>query len=456
MAESLSELLAQYGYVLLAVLLFVEAVGLPIPGETALVTAAALAGQGTLTIEGVFLAACVGTIGGCATGYWLGVRKGKGIVDRFGKTLHLNAARLERAHAFFDKHGKRALIAGRFVPLLRSFLGVFAGISGMQRREFAIYNTVGGVVWAGTFCFLGFLFGRNLPRVVHQLGRLSLVIALAVGVVILLQWGWRWYSVNRVRVTEAIDRTWDRLLGTQRMERLRGNHPTAWLMVSSRLASVEYLIVHLLVGAAVSAAVLGFFGVITEDVIEGAPLTLVDQALANRLFSTASPELLALLRWVAGAGSPLAMAIIALLLCALFITQKRWIGLVAWMIAYAGSIGLDVTLRHIVRRSEQPFAAASAIDDLGSLPTGHTIGAIVGYGMLAYALRRYSTHIVYRGVLVALAVTIVVTIVAGRLVLGLGFLSTEAAAVACGVLWLATAISGAELAEYQRRRNVQQ
>src|SRR6185436_155609 len=109
------------------------------------------------------IAACIGSMSGCAAGYWLGARGGKRVLERFGRTLRLDPARIERANALFLRQGRRALIVGRFVPLLRSYLGIFAGISGMPRREFALYNAIGSAFWAACFCLLGFAFGRSLP-----------------------------------------------------------------------------------------------------------------------------------------------------------------------------------------------------------------------------------------------------------------------------------------------------
>src|SRR3989442_752775 len=100
MAESFGELVARYGELLVALLLFVEAIGIPVPGETALVTAAALAGRGTMSIVGVVVAACVGTISGGATGYWIGLRGGSAIIARYGKALRISQSRLDNAHAF--------------------------------------------------------------------------------------------------------------------------------------------------------------------------------------------------------------------------------------------------------------------------------------------------------------------------------------------------------------------
>src|ERR1043166_4044770 len=159
MSSTLNELLAGYGYLAIALLLFVESIGIPIPGETALITAAALAGAGKMSVFGVFVAASVGTIAGGMTGYWMGARGGAAIINRFGRALRLDESRLSRARAFFDQHGPSALIVGRFIAVVRSFLGIFAGVALMPRRRFALYNALGGLVWSLAFTTVGFVAG---------------------------------------------------------------------------------------------------------------------------------------------------------------------------------------------------------------------------------------------------------------------------------------------------------
>src|SRR5437764_346990 len=140
MSDVLTDLVARYGYLAVAIFLFLEGVGLPVPGESALVTAAAFAGRGTVSIVGVVLAAAAGTIGGTAAGFWIGVRGGPPIIQHYGQRLRMNPERMARFHTFFQRHGAQTLLIGRFVAFLRSFVGIFAGVSGMPTRQFMIYN----------------------------------------------------------------------------------------------------------------------------------------------------------------------------------------------------------------------------------------------------------------------------------------------------------------------------
>ncbi|HTR79010.1 MAG TPA: DedA family protein, partial [Gemmatimonadaceae bacterium] len=288
MLATLPSLLAQYGYVLIAIMLFLEGVGLPIPGETALMTGAALAGRGSLSITWVLLAACTGTIAAGVASYWVGRRGGPAVVSRFGAMLHIDQRRLDRAHAFFSEHGGKAVFIGRFVTLLRSYVGFFAGMAEMDAHEFLVYNAVGGIVWSTTFAALGFVFGRNLPRLIHDLGRVALVLAFAIGLVIVLFAARHWFATRSPEFVADIDARWRRLVNAPTLRRLRSRHPLAARYILSRFARGEYLAVHLAVGFALSLAALGLFSAITEDVVEGAPLTRTDRAVAFRLHLLAS------------------------------------------------------------------------------------------------------------------------------------------------------------------------
>src|SRR5262249_28375567 len=131
MHASLPSLLESYGYVVLFLLVALESLGIPLPGETALVTAAAFAAAGHLSIYGVVTTAAVAAIVGDNGGYWIGREGGLRCVRRYGRMLHIRDTELERAHAFFARHGVKTVFFGRFIALLRTWAAVLAGLSAM-------------------------------------------------------------------------------------------------------------------------------------------------------------------------------------------------------------------------------------------------------------------------------------------------------------------------------------
>src|SRR4029079_2479510 len=255
MLDVVSQWVAHYGYLLVAVFLLIEGAGVPVPGETALVTAAALAGRGTLSIVGVVIAGVIGTVAGARAGYWIALRVAAAIVHRYGRCIRLTPPRLEKTHRFFAQHGAKTVLLGRFVAFLRSFIGIFAGISRMPARTFALYNLAGGLVWVGVFSALGYAFGRNLPRLVHYIGRVSLVLAVLIAIVGSVVSLWRWFDRSGTAVAASRDQRLDRAGATPRMVAVRQHHPRLWRVMTIR-PHAEYLVLHLAVGFLLSPAVL--------------------------------------------------------------------------------------------------------------------------------------------------------------------------------------------------------
>ncbi|MFI5257710.1 MAG: DedA family protein [Gemmatimonadales bacterium] len=177
---------ASSGYAFLFLLIAAESFGLPLPGETALVTAAAFAAAGRLSIVLVIASAAAGAIVGDTPGYWIRRKGGIALVHRYGRRVGLTDPKLDRAHEFFRRHGGKTVFIGRFIALLRSWAAALAGVSGMPYGSFTLYNAAGGVAWASLFGTLGYLFGRNLPRLERVTGQATLALALLVTLGIVL------------------------------------------------------------------------------------------------------------------------------------------------------------------------------------------------------------------------------------------------------------------------------
>src|SRR5712671_5296484 len=143
MHETISHLIATYGYLFLFLLVAVESFGIPLPGETALVTAAAYAALGRLNIMFVIAAAAAGAVVGDNAGYWLGRKGGIAFVHRYGRHVGLDNAKLARVHVYFERHGAKTVFIGRFIALLRSWTAVLAGAGRMPYLRFTFFNVLG-------------------------------------------------------------------------------------------------------------------------------------------------------------------------------------------------------------------------------------------------------------------------------------------------------------------------
>jgi membrane protein DedA with SNARE-associated domain len=182
----LHPIIAQHGYWAVFLIVMLESGGLPFPGETALILAAAYAGAtGNLDLYYVMAAAAAGAIIGDNIGFWIGRTWGASLLLRYGKFIHLPERRLKLGQYLFNKHGAKIVFFGRFVALLRIFAALLAGVNKYAWGPFLFYNAAGGIIWAVLIGTGGYLFGDALHRVSGPLGIAGLV-AVVVGVLSLM------------------------------------------------------------------------------------------------------------------------------------------------------------------------------------------------------------------------------------------------------------------------------
>lgn len=187
----LHHLIAQYGYAVVGLSVAGESLGLPLPGETVLLTAAAFAGRGHLSIAGVIVASAAGIICGGSGGYWVGHTAGQKVVVRYGRWAGLTPERLDRTREFFVRYGARAVMVGRFLPIVRTLASIVAGISDMPFPRFFIYNAIAGIVWSVLFGLLGFEFARDLSRIEDFTGEAGIVALIVLGIALVGFLIWR-------------------------------------------------------------------------------------------------------------------------------------------------------------------------------------------------------------------------------------------------------------------------
>jgi undecaprenyl-diphosphatase len=416
------------GYVTLFFLVAVESLGIPLPGETALVAAAALAALGHLSIYAVVATAVAAAIIGDNAGYWIGRTGGIALLRRYGRFMHLDESHLERARRFFERHGPKTVFLGRFIALLRSWAAVLAGAASMPYRTFMLYNAFGAVCWGVIVGALGYVFGRNLPQLQRYIGQAGLAGALFVALVVGLVLGWRWFERR---------------------------HPRARAFVAARFARGEYLGLHLTIGLAISLAGLWLFAGITEDVVHHDPLTQFDVTLLDWLHAHATPAGYTIFNAISLLGSSVAMTVLGLGVAVLLGIRRQWPVLGGWVAAFAGGGLLNQILKLMIQRPRPPYAAAFLPSFSWSFPSGHAMASLIGYGLLAYLLvvlwvprRSVQTAIVFGAAL------LIVAIGASRLYLGVHYFSDVVGGYAAGVLWLAACISGLEVARRWEGRSV--
>jgi membrane-associated protein len=189
--QHLVSFVQQYGtwvYALLFAIIFVETgvVVMPfLPGDSLLFVVGALCGLGLmnlpLTLALLVLAAALGDQVNYSVGRWVGPRVFKWEQSRF-----FNRQAFDRTHAFYEKYGAFALIAGRFMPFVRTFVPFVAGVGEMTRSKFTLFNVLGACIWVVGITVAGYLFG-NLPWVKLHLSKIIWAMILVPGLFVL--WG---------------------------------------------------------------------------------------------------------------------------------------------------------------------------------------------------------------------------------------------------------------------------
>ena len=168
------------GYIGLAIIVFTETglmFGFFLPGDSLLVTAGLFAAKGDLNI--VFLNALlmVCAIAGDATGYYIGKKLGPALFRKEDSFL-FKKKHLIATHEFYEKHGGKTIIIARFVPIIRTFAPVVAGMAGMSYRRFAAFNIIGGVGWVFSMTMVGYLLIKIFPNAEKHIHIIIVVVIL--------------------------------------------------------------------------------------------------------------------------------------------------------------------------------------------------------------------------------------------------------------------------------------
>lgn len=200
--DQISHLLSVYGYGLVLFAVALESAGVPMPGETVLVTAAVYAGTThRLEIAGVIAAAAAGAIVGDNIGFWVGREAGPAILARFGRLAGLDERRQKLGQYLFFRFGGAIVFFGRFVAFLRAFAALLAGVNRLPPLRFFAYNAAGGIVWATIFGLGGYALGAEFHRIAGPFG-LTMLAAAVVAVF----FGWRFYRHHEQRLLDEAER----------------------------------------------------------------------------------------------------------------------------------------------------------------------------------------------------------------------------------------------------------
>jgi membrane protein DedA with SNARE-associated domain len=195
----LSDTLGTWTYALVGGLAFLETgafVGLVAPGETAVVLGGVVAAEGGVDLPLMLAITWIAAALGDLASFGLGRRLGRRFLVAHGPRIGVTAPRLERVEVFFDRHGGKAILIGRFVGLVRAVAPFLAGASGMRLRAFLPWSLLGTAAWAATFTLAGYAFHDSFSAAAEHLTHAAFAIALIAAAAVL------WRTRRRARLAQ--------------------------------------------------------------------------------------------------------------------------------------------------------------------------------------------------------------------------------------------------------------
>ncbi len=450
--QELASRLGKWTYVLAGVLAFLETgafVGLVFPGETAVIVAGTIAGQGetslVLTIAIVWFAAWAGD----TASFWIGRKLGRGFVLRHGPRVRITHERFAQVEDYFQRHGGKTILIGRFLGLVRALAPFIAGSSGMRYGAFLPYSVLGTGLWAATFSVLGYILAGSLERAGEIAGRgtflfgtvVVTIIAVVVAVRFLREEG------NRERAVRWMEEHAVTRPLVQAGRRVQPQARFVWNRLTPGGLGLEFT------SAMAVLAVALFVLVGLASVVDGNPgPTPGDRAATDVVMDLRAGWLTDVAEVVTALGSTAVTLLVTLAALAFFAFRRRWIELVVTLVAVAITFLGVWELKEYIGR---PRPADPLINvDGNSYPSGHAAHSVI-YPWLALTLvlRLHrgianATAIVVAGVLLAAAIGL------SRVYLGVHYLSDVSGGWALGVSAFALC-AGVALVVAHFRNNLQ-
>jgi membrane protein DedA with SNARE-associated domain len=195
----MTELVSTYGLSALFLGVVLESAGIPVPGETALIVASVLATRGTFALSSVIAVAAGAAVVGDNIGYWIGLRGGRRLLERWRPLARYADRVLPPAERFFVAHGGKSVFLARFIPVLRVTGAFTAGVARMDWWRFFLWNMAGGVAWAATVALVAYHLGAAAVATMGRLGLVGTATVIAgAAIVSLIVHRARWVKIGEL------------------------------------------------------------------------------------------------------------------------------------------------------------------------------------------------------------------------------------------------------------------
>ena len=464
--ESIAKALGPWTYALVGVMAFLETgafVGLIAPGEFTVIIGGVVAGQGEVSIVPLIGLAWFCCILGDTASFFIGRRLGRSFLIKHGPKVRIDEATLKKVESYFDRHGGKTVLIGRFIGLVRAVAPFVAGSSGMSYRTFLPFSIVGTGLWATTFSLLGFFFYRSFHQVASVAGQVTLVFGTLVALIIGGVWAYRRLrdEEQRARFMGWLDRQGQKpmlrpVAAVVRPLWRRVLRPTGRFLAPEvrflwkRVTPGGGIGIELTTTLAVLAVGSYAFALTTVDVVDPGYLgpTRVDNRVIDFVEQIRTDWGIDVAKVVTHLGDPsLVFALVAVGI-ALLIWRRRpyelTVLVVGTLLVYAGV--------HITKDAvDRPRPAGPLVDAAGSsFPSGHAAYATI-YVALGLILARVLPGLASRAAVVVATIVLAALIGASRAYLGVHYYSDVLAGWALGAFVFASCATVALVVSYFRQ-----
>ncbi|MFA6136791.1 MAG: DedA family protein [Sulfurimonas sp.] len=201
LAQDLVDLIFDWGYWGIFILMSIESSFLPLPSEIVLIPAGYLASQGQMNISLIIVSATAGSLAGAFVNYYLALSLGRRVLKKYGKYFFVNEDALVKMDGFFEKHGHISTFIGRLLPVIRHLISIPAGLARMNLVVFSIYTTLGSAIWAFILVLLGYFIGENQELINQYLHQIIIVLVIAI---VMLGLAYAYYQKAKIAKTKII------------------------------------------------------------------------------------------------------------------------------------------------------------------------------------------------------------------------------------------------------------
>jgi membrane protein DedA with SNARE-associated domain/membrane-associated phospholipid phosphatase len=463
--EDVATALGPWTYALVGVMAFLETgafVGLIAPGEFTVIVGGVVAGQGEVSIVPLIGLAWLCCILGDTASFFIGRRLGRAFLVKHGPKVRISEDTLEKVESYFERHGGKTVLIGRFIGLIRAVAPFVAGSSGMSYRQFLPFSVLGTGLWATAYSLLGFFFYRSFEKVAHVAGQVTLVFGVLVALIVGGVWAYRRLrdDEQRARFFAWLDRQGQKPLlrpvaAVVRPLWRRVLHPLGRVLAPEarflwqRLTPGGLGIEHT-TAFAVAAVGSYTFALTTIDVVDPGYRgpTRLDVRVSDLVDKLRTDMGVDVAKVVTHLGDPpVAFALVAVGI-ALLIWRRRPYELSVLLI---GTLVMHVGVHVTKAAVDRPRPAGALVDAAGSsFPSGHAAYSTI-YVALAVIAARVLPGLASRAALVIAALVVSAVVGASRVYLGVHYYSDVVAGWSLGAFAFAACATVALVVSYVRQ-----